>query len=126
MGAEVAYTTNYESDLYLMNFSVGVFTVVGAKVPRAKRNSAEWIVEAPSICTRSSCSVQPLANFGAVPFVQCTAKIDGDVGTISDDDWTNTAIIMVSESNPNNEKAVPTTLKQGGESFVVVWESAGP
>lgn len=120
VGGEVAYTGHHKFLLYIMNFTVGVFTVIPAKVKGAKRNSAEWIVEAPTI----SSTLQPLANVGSVPFVQCTAKIEGDVGSISDDDWKHAAIIMVSQSN--TPKASPTTLKKEGESFVVVWQSEGP
>ncbi|MCE5319190.1 MAG: hypothetical protein LLG04_17735 [Parachlamydia sp.] len=120
VGGEVAYVKHDKFFLYIMNFTVGVFTVVPVKVKGAKRNSAEWIVEAPTV----SDTLQSLSNFGSVPFVQCTAKINGDVGSISDDDWENAAIIMVSQSN--DRKTVPTTLKKDGESFVVVWKSEGP
>lgn len=120
VGGEVAFVDKSKFLLYIMNFTKGVFTVVKAKVPDAKRNSAEWIVEAPTLNN----AIQPLADFGSVPFVQCTAKIEGDVGSISDDDWKHSPIVMVSQNN--TAKATPTTLKKDGESFVVVWQSEGP
>lgn len=120
VGGEVAHVEKGKFLLYIMNFTVGVYTVVPAKIQGAMRNSAEWIVEAPSINNVT----QPLADFGSVPFVQCTAKIEGDDGSITDDDWKHAPIIMV--SNSNTPKATPTTLKKDGTSFVVVWQSEGP
>lgn len=121
MGAEVAYVGKDKFHLTIMNFTVGIFTTIEAKVPGVERNSAQWIVEAPSSAT----GILPLADFTEVPFVQCTAKIDGDVGAINDDDWQHEKIVMVSSST-GNPKAEPTRLRKDGESFIVGWVSEGP
>jgi hypothetical protein len=122
MGGEVAYVGDNKFLLYIMNFTEGVFTVVPAKVPGAKRNSAQWIVEAPS----GKHGILPLANFNEIPFLQCIAKIDGDVGAITDDDWKHEAIIMVSQADPTLVKAAPSKTQKEGESFAVCFESEGP
>ena len=46
--------------------------------------SAEWIVEAPSACTRDGrCSVLPLANFGTVSFSRIATIGSGQPGTLA-------------------------------------------
>jgi hypothetical protein len=47
--------------------------------------SAEWIAEAPSLCTSSSdCRIVPLTNFGSVGFSNIATVGDGHPGTITD------------------------------------------
>ncbi|MCE5319191.1 MAG: hypothetical protein LLG04_17740 [Parachlamydia sp.] len=120
MGGEVAYIGHNTFAFYIMNFSLKIFTSVRFKVHNAKRNSAEWIVEAPTINN----DIQPLADFDFVPFLECTAKIDKEVGAINDDDTKYAKVIMLSESFV--PKAAPTKLKKDGTEFIVGWLSPGP
>jgi hypothetical protein len=63
-------------------------------------SSAEWIVEAPSLCSGSStsdsaCSQTALANFGATGFSAAKATTAaGHTGTILDSAWTPVAITL--------------------------------
>jgi peptidase A4-like protein len=81
-------------------------------------SSAEWIAEAPSQCSRSSCTPLPLANFGTVQFSGSSTTAAGHVGTITDATWSATAIQL----NGGAGLAVPATLSGDGASFSVAWQ----
>lgn len=70
----------------------GRFTIT-KRASSVDRSSAEWIVEAPSVCV-SSDSCQPLAltDFGDVLFSSATATARSHTGAISDPDWSSTAL----------------------------------
>lgn len=96
--------------------------------------SAEWIVEAPSVClTLYDCVTLPLANFGSAPFGSAAAQsTTGNAGAISDPFWTATAIKLVAHRSPSNlgghrlgngGDATPSALQVGGSAFSV---SYGP
>lgn len=120
MGGEVTFVGNDTFIFYIMNFSLKIYAAISIKAKGVKRNSAEWIVEAPTINNE----IQPLADFHSVPFLECTAKIDGEVGAINDDDTRFARIIMLSESFV--PKAAPTKLRKDGTEFIVGWLSPGP
>lgn len=120
MGGEVAFIGNDTFVFYIMNFSLKIFAAISLKAKGAKRNSAEWIVEAPTIDNQ----IQPLADFSAVPFLECTAKIDGEIGAINDDETKFARIVMLSETFV--PKAAPTKLRKDGTEFIVGWLSPGP
>jgi hypothetical protein len=64
-------------------------------------SSAEWIVEAPSLChglTADTCHATSLANFGTTAFAGASATSGGGhTGTILDAAWTPIAISLSSE-----------------------------
>ena len=65
--------------------------------------SAEWIVEAPSVCSSNSCQTLPLADFGSTGFTAASATTTaGHTGTIDNRKWTTTKI----------------TLAEGGRQFI--------
>jgi hypothetical protein len=65
--------------------------------------SAEWILEAPSVCTSALCQTLPLADFGSTGFTAAGAETTaGHTGTIDDRRWTTTKI----------------TLAEGGRQFI--------
>jgi hypothetical protein len=60
-------------------------------------SSAEWILEAPSVCIdgTSSCRTLPLTNFGNAEFAVARAQpVGGGLGTIADAAWTHTKITL--------------------------------
>ena len=59
-------------------------------------SSAEWIVEAPSVCSAgTACQTLPLADFGRTGFRAARAQtISGHVGSIRDRRWTTTKIML--------------------------------
>jgi hypothetical protein len=71
----------------------------GARFSTTKRttnidvSSADWIVEAPSLCPNSqTCDVLPLTDFGQVAFSSATAVTGAHTGAISDPAWSATAL----------------------------------
>ncbi len=76
------------------------------RVTKIDDSSAEWIVEAPSVCvTAQSCTTLPLTNFGTASFTSATAIADGHTGTIDDPDWSA------------NELELQQSLTSGGPAF---------
>jgi hypothetical protein len=96
-------------------------------VSGAKRNSAEWIAEAPA-----STSILPLANFGTATFGKDTTKVNGTCrSTIS---GTTTllgkssslyAITMINNAGTKTKAAV-SSVSTDQTSFSVTWKSSGP
>jgi Peptidase A4 family len=79
--------------------------------------SAEWVAEAPSACTGTSCSVLPLANFGTVDFTLCSAVGNGVSGTINASGWSADVITMVRSNG--TVLAQPSDVTVDGASFNV-------
>ncbi len=96
-------------------------------------SSAEWIVEAPSVCpTDTTCTTLPLTDFGTVSFPTATATSAGHVGTIGDPLFTATALELHENALALDAgrhttaaagtlfTATPSPLAAGG-SFSVAW-----
>src|SRR5262249_48351858 len=103
--ASVSYAGGELFVLSITNLTKGVAYTVPPKYTKMKasRESAEWIVEAPS-----GGGVLPLANFGTVSFSGCSATVNGVSGAIDNPAWQYDAITMASGSTV---KAQPSTLK---------------
>lgn len=80
------------------------------------RESAEWIVEAPS-----SGGVLPLADFNTMNLSNSQATINGHQGPINDTAWQNDQIVMTLPDGVT-VKAQPSSLSNGGQDFSVTWE----
>jgi hypothetical protein len=93
--------------------------------------SAEWILEAPSVCGAHGCRSLPLANFGAARFRHAMAQTtDGNVGTIAGRLWHRTKIwlrprgrrfAVLHGSGTPAGAANPSRLSAGGSSFRVTF-----
>jgi hypothetical protein len=110
-------------------------------------SSAEWVVEAPSVCSNyGGCRTLALANFGKTVFSKASATAAGHTGGISDAAWSATAIELVARSGlgaagpggpgfggpafggpgaTSSAGAVPGALSSSGRSFAVAWVSGG-
>lgn len=77
--------------------------------------SADWIAEAPSMCTRS-CSVLPLANFGTTSFSAATATLGTTTGPISQTGFNSYALDLRSH---NGASAATSALGADGASFTI-------
>lgn len=102
--------------------------------------SAEWIVEAPSLCTTSTtsgCTIGALANFATTGFSAASATTTaGHTGTISDPAWHATSIDLTSAAGPGRRfagqssagagaaQATTGTLDGTGSAFTVAFQPA--
>jgi hypothetical protein len=84
----------------------------------AVRDSAEWIVEAPSSLSGGQLQTLPLADFGTVHFSGAQAMLGGVTGSIST--WPYDAITMTDGS----ATATPSGLSNGGTSFNVTFSQS--
>jgi Peptidase A4 family len=127
-------------------FSGGVFKVLivdfttrqsfskSQTVSSAARSSAEFIVEAPLLCSLLRCSLASLSDFGTVGFgldytgvsMTCGLIMNGVPGAIGAFGSSVQEISMVSQSNGSQVKAQPSALTSNGQGFTVQWLSAGP
>jgi hypothetical protein len=89
-------------------------------------DSADWIVEAPSMCVSLFCVPQPLANFRTVRFSSAAAiTVDGQSGAIEDPAlWEVTAQRIGPDARPFNA-ARPSVLDSTGAGFNVTFLRTG-
>jgi hypothetical protein len=97
-------------------------------------SSAEWIAEAPSICTANGrCRAVPLTQFGSVTFTNAAAIANAHPGTISDPAWLAAPIELIADGGGGRffgrgdvlgpgVGAVPGDLSADGRSFSVAWQ----
>ncbi|MFZ0039754.1 MAG: G1 family glutamic endopeptidase [Solirubrobacteraceae bacterium] len=106
------------------------------RAPLLDISSAEWIVEAPSVCTSEiSCQTLPLANFSSARITSATAKSTrGHSGGIKDRHWGVSEISLltpeprfVAQNGGTGASAVPSPLSRKGNAFTVTYRggSAG-
>lgn len=115
MSAEVKYIGSNKFTVTLTDITTGDKFSITQKA-NGLRQSAEWIVEAPSFG-----GVLPLADFGTIPFSSASATLNGHLGTINDSTWQYEAITMTNSSGKS--KATPSPLTSDGTSFNVTWNS---
>ncbi|HSW80398.1 MAG TPA: G1 family glutamic endopeptidase [Candidatus Saccharimonadales bacterium] len=113
VNATVQYSGNNYFQLTLNNKTTGNGYTTKQHLS-ARRQSAEWVVEAPS----SIYGVLPLSNFGTATITGASATMNGHIGSISDSSWQNDKIIMQSGTTV---KATPTALTNGGSQFSDTW-----
>jgi hypothetical protein len=83
--------------------------------PQPERNSAEWIVESPTV----GGSVAQAPNFGSVTFTNASAVINGVSGPINDSAWQSQAINMVAGNGTT--VAQTSVLTSSGTGFTVTY-----
>ena len=96
-------------------------------------SSAEWIVEAPSVCAgATNCTTLPLASFGTAAFTGASAQsTTGHTGTIADRHWGASEISLITAGRhfvggPQGPaalgaSAVPSVLTASGSAFSVIY-----
>lgn len=97
-------------------------------------SSAEWIVEAPSVCSANSCQTLPLADFGSTGFTAASAvTTSGHTGMIDDHHWTTTRITLaeggrrfISAGSPGAPfaTATPSSLTASDSAFTVTYRGS--
>jgi len=104
-----------------------------ATVPGAKQSSAEVIAEAPFGCDTASGFCE-LSDFGTVNYGdQLTAVSNTSVATVAGKTQSLGSFgsgvqeaVMVNYSSNTTTMAQPSSLTDGGSSFAVAWNNAGP
>ena len=103
-------------------------------VAHVDTTSAEWILEAPTVCTgAASCHMLPLADFGSAGFTAASAvTTTGHRGSITDPEWTATRISLaaggrqfVSDPGAYMAAAVPSAPGSEGSAFTVTYRGLG-
>ncbi len=100
-------------------------------------SSAEWIVEAPSVClSQFACQALPLADFGSVTFDSASVtSATGTTGSIINPHWWRTKIkltpgaqrfIVVHRATTSAGTATPSALQAGGRAFGVTYQTVSP
>ncbi len=93
-------------------------------------SSAEWILEAPSVCVpfTSRCRIRPLLAFGRAAFGAArVTTADALRGAIADRDWRRTRIVLLQQSHLPGGRYVlgaarPSGLRARGSSFAVTYK----
>jgi hypothetical protein len=103
----------------LEDVTSGVVRDTLQKAPGARRLTAEWVVEAPTVGCPTDCQVALLATFSTINFRSARAILAGITGPIGDLRWTRVRLTL--ESRTGLVKAKPGTLGKDGASFAVIW-----
>ena len=84
---------SHDVTLRIRDLSTGARLSITRHVSSVDVSSAEWIVEAPSVCVAAdTCATLALADFGSVSFSSATATAAGHTGSIADPGWAATAL----------------------------------
>jgi len=103
--------------LALRNVSTGEAFSTELWMRSPETDSAEWIVEAPSMCFLI-CAQLPLAAFNRVAFTDTSTTIGAHTGTIRDSAWASERLKMAIRDGKTT--AIPTPLSGSGSSFAVI------
>jgi hypothetical protein len=105
--------------MVIENLTSGLEADTRQRSPGARRLTAEWVVEAPTIDCPADCQVAPLASFGTISFSSARAILAGVTGPIGDGRWTRVRLDL--ESRGGLLKARPGSLTRDGAGFAVAW-----
>ncbi len=87
--------------------------------PGSLRQTAEWIVEAPTVGCPEACHVASLAHFSTVTFSAADAILNNRLGPISDGRWSRARLDL--ETRTGVVRARTGGLNPSGTAFSVVW-----
>jgi hypothetical protein len=117
ISASVKYTSTNVFTMIISNNTKKITSVIPTKYTKsstAKRQSAEWIIEAPYLN-----AILPLADFGTAYLSNCKATIKGISGFINNNAWVASEIEMV--TNSSVAKDVPSSVATNG-TFEATWK----
>lgn len=124
IGGQVQYVRNSNGkavfQLTIFNYSQFVWWTVPLSYTQSEsalRNSANWIVEAPTSVATGK--ILPLAHFAPIEFANCQTTIEERSGAINNSHWKYDAITM--KTAHGTVKAEPSDLSSSGKSFTVTW-----
>jgi len=122
--------------LRIRNLSTGARFSTTRHTSNLDTSSAEWIVEAPSLCVNNqTCQVLPLTNFGQVAFSAASAVVGSHTGAVIDPSWSATALELQQPASSGARgragarvapthvtAAVPSTTSTLNGAFTVSWQ----
>jgi Peptidase A4 family len=123
--------------LRLRDLTTGARYSATRKVSSVDTSSAEWIVEAPSVCSATGvCGPLALTDFGTVAFSLATATAAAHTGPADDPAWSAGALELRQNalrrlagrfghsSATGTISAIPSALTSETGAFTVAWEEA--
>lgn len=122
----------HDATLRIADESTGASFSRTVRLSHKDVTSAEWIVEAPSVCAASSCHTLDLADFGTVSFTSATATADGTTEPVQSGAWGTTELLLRQQDTartagsrgaPEAEllSATPSTSLSSLGGFTVSW-----
>jgi hypothetical protein len=124
----------HDITLGLRDLSTGARFATTRRVSRIDVSSAEWIVEAPSLCVSStSCETMPLTNFGSVQFATASASAAGHTGAIINPAWSSLAMELRQASITRGRRfgrpqslitASPSSVSPASGAFAVAFNES--
>jgi len=119
MSASIAETGTTTTWTLSLSDTTGGWTFTTSLTYTGPGASAEWVLEAPSLCSIFSCTTATLANYGTVTFDQGTAN-GGNPGLIAND-----GIEMVNSSD-TAVISIPSAPDSDTDGFTVAYGSTAP
>jgi hypothetical protein len=111
--------------LRIRNLTTGVRFTTTRQVASVDVSSAEWIVEAPSVCLKTSaCATLPLTNFGTTLFSSATATAHEHTGTIADAGWS--AVALELQQNAGASGGGPAAFRSASARTLTVATPSAP
>jgi len=118
--------------LRIRDLRTGATSAQTRRVSKLDASSAEWIVEAPSVCVATNrCRTLTLTDFGSIAFSRLSATARGHVGSVEDPLWSVTQLELLETQNFSHgprtsaastaATAVPSALSGAGSAFAVTW-----
>ncbi len=105
--------------LVIENLTSGRVADASEHSPGSLRQTAEWIVEAPTVGCPNACHVASLAHFSTVTFSAADAILNNRLGPISDGRWSRARLDL--ETRTGVVRARTGGLNPSGTVFSVVW-----
>jgi hypothetical protein len=104
--------------LQLLDTTTGESFVIERAVSGAKRQTVEWIVEAPTVDCPSDCHISGLPKFGKVVIGDAAAGSGGQRGGIDEDAWRSVVTDMIR----SGVTRASVSKLSGGDTFTVTWK----
>lgn len=121
-GDRVRAMVSFDRDIFtllLVDETSGGWFSIAETLAGARRQTAEWIVEAPMIGCPANCVIAALPRFAGVTFSAASVSTAAQRGAIDDDAWTHGTTELV---RGGIVRATVSELGAEGMSFNVVWK----
>jgi Peptidase A4 family len=121
--------------LQVRDLSTGAVKTAVRRLVRPDLSSAEWIVEAPSICSSSArCTPLPLTDFGTIAFSRASLRgsassyeaIDARslrVTRLELRDYSDGPLWTRSQGGAAHATGIASALSASGDAFTVTWQA---